>query len=281
MSAEILDEVEDLEVVEPTETPEPETQAEPSQEEMLSSLSEEQGDVPEPQQEDLPDKYKGKSIQDVVEMHQSAESLIGKHSAEVGELRQFVDGYIKGKLNDTPEAAAEQAQEEAEVDFFEDPDAAVNRAIERHPTVQAAQQQAAKYKTESAITSLKQKHSDMAEIVSDPKFSTWVNASQIRQEQYRRADQDYDTEFADELISNYKAHRGVAEKTVEADRQSRQGQIRAASTGSARGSAPSNSGVSGKVYRRQDLIKLMVSDPDRYESLSEEILKAYSEGRVK
>ena len=49
-------------------------------------------------------------------------------------------------------------------------------------------------------------------------------------------------------------------------------------TGGARGSAE---GSRKKVYRRADIIKLMRTDPERYQALSEEILKAYSEGRVK
>ena len=36
-----------------------------------------------------------------------------------------------------------------------------------------------------------------------------------------------------------------------------------------------------KVYRRADIIKLMKTDPERYNALSDEILKAYAEGRVK
>jgi len=81
------------------------------------------------------------------------------------------------------------------------------------------------------------------------------------------------------LFSNFKAQRAVAVQTINAERQSRSSQVKAASTGSAQGSA--NTRVGGKVYRRSDLIKLMVSDPSRYEALSDEILRAYSEGRVK
>jgi len=42
------------------------------------------------------------------------------------------------------------------------------------------------------------------------------------------------------------------------------------------------SGESSKrVYRRADLIRLKMTDPGRYEMLSDEIMKAYAEGRVK
>jgi hypothetical protein len=39
--------------------------------------------------------------------------------------------------------------------------------------------------------------------------------------------------------------------------------------------------TSKKVYRRADLIRLRLENPDRYDALSDEIMKAYSEGRVK
>ena len=35
------------------------------------------------------------------------------------------------------------------------------------------------------------------------------------------------------------------------------------------------------VYRRADLIRLRMQDPSRYESMAEEILQAYADGRVK
>jgi hypothetical protein len=42
------------------------------------------------------------------------------------------------------------------------------------------------------------------------------------------------------------------------------------------------SGESSKrVYRRADLIRLKMTDPARYESLSDEIMQAYADGRVK
>ena len=41
-------------------------------------------------------------------------------------------------------------------------------------------------------------------------------------------------------------------------------------------------GESGKrVYRRADLIRLKMQDPARYDALSDEIMAAYAEGRVK
>ena len=42
----------------------------------------------------IPEKYKGKSLEDIVKMHQEAEKLIGKQAQEVGEVRpQLVVAY--------------------------------------------------------------------------------------------------------------------------------------------------------------------------------------------
>jgi hypothetical protein len=38
---------------------------------------------------------------------------------------------------------------------------------------------------------------------------------------------------------------------------------------------------SAKIYRRADLIRLMMTDPARYEERQPEIMKAYAEGRVR
>ena len=92
------------------------------------------------------------------------------------------------------------------------------------------------------------------------------------------ADQQYNAEAADELFTLWKERKDIAQQTAAVEKQSRKQQLKAANTGSAQGSAE---GSRRKVYRRADIIKLMRTDPERYQALSEEILKAYAEGRVK
>ena len=93
---------------------------------------------PQPEETNLPDKYQGKSLEEVVKMHQEAEKLLGRQSSEVGELRKVVDDYISTQ---TPAQAPQQQHVEPEddIDYFTDPQAAVNRAIENHPKIREAQ----------------------------------------------------------------------------------------------------------------------------------------------
>ena len=85
-------------------------------------------------------------------------------------------------------------------------------------------------------------------------------------------------EAADELLSLWKERTAVAQQTVKAEQTARKNQVKAASTGNVRGTGQSQR---KKVYRRADIIKLMKTDPERYQTISDEILQAYSEGRVK
>ena len=239
---------------------------------------EETSEVEQPQVEEpaLPEKYQGKSLEEVVQMHQEAEKLLGRQSSEVGELRKVVDDYISSQ---TQQSAPQQTVEpEDDIDYFTDPQGAVNRAIENHPKIKEAEEYSSQYKKQASLAMLQSKHPDMQEILNDPKFADWIKASKIRTQLFVAADQEYDADSADELFSLWKERKTVAQQTATVEKQARKQSLKAANTGNARGSAE---GSRKKVYRRADIIKLMKSDPDRYQALSDEIMAAYAEGRVK
>jgi hypothetical protein len=237
-----------------------------------------EAEVEQPQVEEpsLPEKYQGKSLEEVVQMHQEAEKLLGRQSSEVGELRKVVDDYISTQTQ--PLAPQQNVEPEDDIDYFTDPQAAVNRAIENHPKIREAEQYSTQYKKQASLAMLQSKHPDMQEILSDPKFAEWIKASKIRTQLFVAADQQYDADSADELFSLWKERKTVAQQTAEVEKQARKQTLKAANTGNARGSAE---GSRKKVYRRADIIKLMKDDPDRYQALSDEIMTAYAEGRVK
>jgi hypothetical protein len=237
-----------------------------------------EAEVEQPQEEKptIPEKYQTKSLEEVVQMHQEAEKLLGRQSSEVGELRKVVDDYITNQPQlTTPQQIVEP---EDDIDYFTDPQAAINRAIENHPQVKEAQLYSAQYRKQTSLATLQSKHPDMQEILKDEKFADWIKASKIRTQLFVEADQQFNSEAADELFSLWKERRTVAQKTAQVEKQARKQQLKAANTGNARGSAE---GTRRKIYRRADLIKLMRTDPERYQALSEEILRAYAEGRVK
>mgnify|MGYP003151080307 FL=1 len=238
--------------------------------------------TPEPEakestEEELPDKYKGKSTAEIVRMHQEAEKLLGRQSSEVGELRKVVDDYIQTQLSTTNAPKTTDEQQE-EIDFFSDPEKAVDNAISNHPKIKQAEQASVEYQQKTAMSELQKRHPDMKDILSDGKFVDWIKASKIRTQLFAQADQDYDYEAADELFSTWKERQQIVSQTANNEKQQRKDALKAASTGNARGSGEK---PSKKIYRRSDIIKLMKDDPERYLALSDEIMQAYQERRVR
>jgi|TARA_R110001606_G_scaffold69581_2_gene159090 hypothetical protein len=245
-------------------------------EEEVASLDEiqEQPEQPQPE-DDVPEKYQGKSREEIVKMHQEVEKLVGRQSSEVGELRNIVDNFVQTQL------AKEQAHTSAaepEVDFFEDPKAAVENAIANHPKIKEAETATQRLRMQEAMARLKAEHSDFAEILKNEDFGKWVTKSKFRTELLHKADREYNYDAADELLTSWKERQTVVDQAKQNETTSRKQSVKAASTGNTRGSGDS---PSRKVYRRADIIKLMQTDPDRYMSLAEEIRHAYAEGRVR
>ena len=223
-------------------------------------------------EDDLPEQYRNKTAAELVKMHQEAESRIGQQGEEVGKLRSVVDDFI---LKQTKSTEPEEAEE---IDYFADPDKAVEHKIANHPTIKQLEQLGVQMQQSQTLSALQQKHPDLKEIASSPEFQKWVTGSKVRTQLYEQANNQYNYDAADELFSTWKEIRNVASQTVEVERKERKQALNAASTGGASGSteAPSK-----KIYRRSDIIDLMRNDPKRYQSLSGEIMKAYQEGRVR
>lgn len=241
-----------------------------------SSKVEESGEVKQGVEDDLPEKYKGKSAAEIARMHAEAEKLIGKQANEVGELRKLTDEILKQQLA----SVQPKQQQETEVDFWSDPDTYLNKKLETHPDILAARQLQIQQKMQQTASLLQQNHPDFQTIASSQDFQDWVAKSRVRTELYVRADKDFDYDSADELLTSYKALRGVkqevAQQQVKDLADNRQKQLKAASVDSGGGNETSR-----KIYRRSDLIRLKMTDPSRYDALQDEIMRAYQEGRVK
>jgi len=225
------------------------------------------------QKAELPEKYRDKSLDEIVKMHQEAEKLIGKQAQEVGEVRKLADELIRQNLGSKQQQIK---QDEPEIDFFEDPKKAVQRTVDSHPDIVAARQATLEMKRTQIQQRLAQDHPDFGDIAKDQDFANWVKSSPVRIELFKRADAEYDYDSANELLSTYKQLRGVKKQQSEASNEATRKQNLKAVGVDVGGSGES----SKKVYRRADLIRLKMQDPNRYDALSDEIMAAYAEGRV-
>lgn len=258
------------------EQPTQEAPAEPAEEATEAVV---ESEVAEEEAEDLPEKYKGKSAAELARMHQNLESLMGKQSSEVGELRKAVDQLVQSNMQTQATATSAPEPEIDDSEFFTNPRGAVERLIAQNPTLQSAQQVAAEMSKQQALAALQNAHPDMNKIVTDADFQKWVGGSKIRTEMFRKADQQYDYEQANELFNLWKERATTVTQAKAVEKLAQKQQLKRASTGSARAN-PEGKAVK-KVYRRRDIIDLMNRDPKRYQAMQSEIMLAYQEGRVK
>jgi hypothetical protein len=204
-------------------------------------------------------------------MHKEAEKLIARQSQEVGEVRRLADELIKSQLKPKAE------EEKPEVDFFENPNEAIRRAVESNPKVKQAEQYAQLAMQNQRRQELLAKHPDAVELAQNEDFRSWIAASKTRSRLAIEADQGYDVDAADELYSTYKALKvPQVRKVDEADKKAIDKTLKTAAVDT------SGSGESSKkVYRRADLIQLKLRDPIAFAARQDEIDAAYREGRVR
>jgi hypothetical protein len=226
----------------------------------------------------IPEKLKGKSYEDIVKMYQEAEKLIGRQAQEVGEVRKIADELIKRQI--TPQVEPARAVED-DTDFFADPVKAVNKAVESHPAVVQAQQAATQMARMQTANRLAQSHPDYTQVITDPEFASWVNESPVRQRLYVAADKQFDFDSANELLSNFKALKKAKQDTVQQAAQQLQEQRNQTLKAATVAVDGATGETSKKIYRRADLIRLQMTDPERYMALQDDIMSAYSDGRVR
>ena len=221
----------------------------------------------------LPEKYQGKSIEEVAKMHQEVEKRLSIQGQEIGEVRKLADELIRQNLESKQQSTRKI---EPEVDFFEDPQAAIKREVENHPDVQSSKLAFANMQKMQIKQQLASTHPDFDEISKDQNFADWVKSSPVRMRLFVEADQGYDFDSANELLSTYKHLRGARAKQGEVlQENNRQVSLRAAAV-DVGGSGES----SKKTYRRIDLQNLLNTNPERYTAMQDEIMQAYREKRV-
>jgi hypothetical protein len=232
----------------------------------------------------VPDKYQGKSTTEIIQMHQEAERLAGRQSNEVGELRKLVDDFILTQSNSSASKDAPKDQEDPDsgdsyddLDFFDNPSQAISKAIESNPLIKQLAGASQESQREKAVRQIQKDVPNIAEVVTDQNFQTWVKRDPERLALLARVD-NYDYNAAKSLFGTWNEIQGNALHQVNQAKEDRSSDLRKANTGAVKSSQEA---TPKKIYRRADIMKLMTEDPDRYDTLQPEIMRAYSEGRVK
>ena len=226
---------------------------------------------------EMPEKFAGKSVEEVAEAYKNLESEYGRKSNEVGELRQLTDEILRQQVSHSNSADENINESVEDFDFYDDPSAAVEKALANNPRLQKIEEQMFKEAHKNSHSELIALHSDADEVVASEGFNEWIKGSSGRLKMLQDAHNNHDVALAGDILDMYKATSESvnADAIMERDEQASE-QLRNASVERGRPSANTK-----PVYRRSELIKLKTQDPRRYEKMSKEIIEAYADGRVK
>lgn len=234
----------------------------------------------------IPEKFKGKSLEDIVAAYQNLESQYGRLTSEVGQTRQTVDLLLQQKReNDLRGNGGRVVQEPKEpeltaADLLENPKQALNSYLEHREsaTTKELRQRLAQQEAQLQHQSFIGRHPDWQQHTNDPAFIEWAKQTPYRTNLATQAAQN-NLAAADALLSEYKAYKPLLSQStsqstnLEAARKV--GLERTTTSGD------TESKPKGKIIYRRDAQALRISDPDKYESpaFQNELLRAISEDR--
>lgn len=240
----------------------------------------------QPSQEDLPEKFRGKSAKEIADAYKQLESQMGRMANDLGTQRVLTDRLLNLRRdNDLRQNGAGITQPETPkikaTDLAEDPTGSIQKVVnatiaQRDQETEQATLQSAR---QAAAARLVQDHPDYQEYVNNAEFTTFINSSPIRKRAAVQAQQG-DFDAGNDLLTEFKAQKKMASQTDDTKRleAARSASLESGSRGNSEGTSKA-----GKVYSRADLLRLQLTNPDLYYSDEYQavIMKAYAEKRVK
>jgi len=222
----------------------------------------------------VPEKYKGKSVEDIIHMHTEAEKLIGRQGTELGELRRSVNQILQNQATQQRVSSVEVDKEiDSEFDLLE-PEKSVDARISKHPSIQRIEQ----LEKDLAFKDFESNYPGWQNTVNSGDFLEWVNKSPARLSLYSNAN-GHDYGAASSLLGQWDEWKDML-KTVAKEEEKLETKSKAKALNDGMTESGTSTATSKKKFRKVELQRLYSSDRERYDSMSQEIQQAYLDGRV-
>jgi len=249
----------------------------------------------EQSEDELPEKYRGKSIKDVVEMHRNAESELGRKNNEIGLVRRLADELIGVRTLEAQAALQNNRQTNAEPltadQLLDNPEDAILRVVNGKAAdrTEALEKTVKTLEADLMVKNFEGKHPGFQQTMASPEFGEFVRGSNYRQKLAVAASRG-DFDAADDLFGLYEEALAASDSSG-GSRQQQGGKVdpgvaaaRKASLAKSGGSSASGvipSGDGKKTFTRAELMEMRIKRPDEFDSRQDEILAAYREKRVR
>lgn len=235
--------------------------------------------------ESLPEKFKGKTAIDIAKSYENLEAALSRQGNELAEYKRLAHTLAETGVRTSAEPPKERKPVTTEA-LLEDPDKAIEAAIESHPAVVRARETADNLERQIAQRSFESAHPSFREDVKDANFTEWVKKNPALLKLAVAAD-SYDMDAADQLWSLWEEKKGMQAESKEKVKQEldKKQRERAGTLEGASGADAS----SETVYNRADIRELkrraMLGDRAAIAKVNDpkwkaNILKAYQDKRV-
>jgi hypothetical protein len=243
------------------------TEAEGAVEEQ-SVVNDEEVVAEEPQAPAIPEKYQGKTMEEVINMHMNAEKEIGRQANEVGTYRDLLKSMSEAANAQAPQTdtTEENPVEVSSDDLWDNPTEAIRSVVQDalRKEIAPIQEQTQQQQLQAQVGALLQEHPDAETIGADPDFQAFVEKSPYRLMDAQRWVEQRDVDAARRLLSDWKElHPGQEPTEVVETEQSAVRKARAVATESGRGTG----GPKGQdTLSKREVMKVFINDRDLYDS---------------
>lgn len=133
--------------------------------------------------EAVPSKFKGKTVEDMIQSYQNLEKLNSRQGQELGQMRRMADEILQLK-KPTTQTKEEVRQPVTVESLLNDPEKALRSAVESSDLVrrtQAAEDRVARLESKITQESFVSKFPTFADDMQDPEFTAFVQSNPARQ----------------------------------------------------------------------------------------------------
>lgn len=241
-------------------------------------------------EDDLPEKYRGKTAAEIAEMHRNSERRLGELQNEVGHLRGLVSDLAQ--VQRQPESKAEEPEIQVSGDdVLSDPVGAIRKVVE--PELSRRDREAQEKDVRSEVDRETQKlyaeFGDLGAITSDPEFQEFATRTVSRQMDLQTAangDGMEQVRAARRLLEDYNDFKSMSAPSDKGNSGDKTEKREASPVDRAREVSNEANAPSGKVQNDEliyeaDVLALIQSDPNKYRSPSfqKKLTEAIKEGR--
>lgn len=238
----------------------------------------------EPTGEDvIPERFKGKSAEEIARSYIELEKLNSRQAQDLGALRKSVDSLLELQSQEERTRAEAKSKKPVTVDdIYEDADSAIRNVVkeESQSRIEQLERELQQQRVAAALGEFGKKYPTWQEDVKDPAMLNWIQERPYRLSLAQRADQG-DLSAADELFGMY--YDTAKKAKTEERKQDKRKKVQAAGLESAGAGVPETA----ERYSRSALMEKRIaakrgdSAAERWLGAHHEsIRQAYAEGRI-